>query len=144
MEISEDTLRRIVEETKEQLGPGADPDTVKKVVMETVKRLTAKESSASVPFLNKTEGRIIVTAFGKNQPGVISSISQTLANCNCDILDVSQKIMQEFFTLIMLVDIKNAECPFGIIKERLSETSEKLGIRILAQHEDVFKAMHRI
>jgi ACT domain-containing protein len=150
MAITEEQIRSIVEETKRQLGAEASDDVVKRIVLETVKRLDAdkpeyiSEHHSTFKYLNQTEGRIIVTAFGKNQPGIISSISQTLTNCNCDILDVSQKIMQEFFTLIMLVDIKNAICPFGIIKDNLSQTSEKLGIRILAQHEDVFKAMHRV
>jgi ACT domain-containing protein len=150
MSITEDQIRSIVEETKRQLGSQASDELVKKVVMETVRRLDedrpayVTEHPSTFKYLNQTEGRIIVTAFGKNQPGIISSISQTLTNCNCDILDVSQKIMQEFFTLIMLVDIKNAICPFGIIKDNLSQTSEKLGIRVLAQHEDVFRAMHRV
>lgn len=150
MPITEDKIRQIVEEAKKQLGPGASDDAVKKVVMEAVRRLDTGESKyvtehhSTFQYLNRTEGRIIVTAFGKNQPGVISSISQELTNCNCDILDVSQKIMQDFFTLIMLVDIKNAVCPFGVIKENMARISEKLGIRILAQHEDVFKTMHRV
>jgi ACT domain-containing protein len=150
MSITEDKIREIVEETKKQLGPGANDETVKKVVLETIRRLGTEESKyvtehpSTFKYLNQTEGRIIVTAFGKNQPGVISNISQELTNCNCDILDVSQKIMQEFFTLIMLVDIKNAICPFGVIKENMARISEKLNIRVLAQHEDVFKAMHRV
>jgi ACT domain-containing protein len=148
MDISEERLRRIVEETKRQMGPDATDEQVKSVVMEAVRRLEhpslVEEHASTFKYLNKTEGRVIVTAFGKNKPGVISSISQTLADCRCDILDLSQKIMQEFFTLIMIVDIRNAVCPFGAIKERLGETSERLGIRILAQHEDVFNAMHRI
>ena len=150
MSITEDKIREIVEETKKQLGPGANDETVKKVVLETIRRLGTEDSKyvtehpSTFKYLNQTEGRIIVTAFGKNQPGVISGISQELTNCNCDILDVSQKIMQEFFTLIMLVDIKNAICPFGVIKENMARISEKLNIRVLAQHEDVFKAMHRV
>jgi ACT domain-containing protein len=150
MPITEDRIREIVEEVKKQLGPGASDEVVKKIVMEAVRRLESEEPKyvtehpSTFKYLNQTEGRIIVTAFGKNQPGVMSSISQELTNCNCDILDVSQKIMQDFFTLIMLVDIKNAICPFGVIKENMARISEKLGIRILAQHEDVFKTMHRV
>ncbi|MBL7994310.1 ACT domain-containing protein [bacterium] len=150
MAITEEQIRTIVEETKKQLGPQASDDVIKTVVLETIRRFGSDEGKyvsehpSTFKYLNKTEGRIIVTAFGKNQPGVISGISQELTNCNCDILDVSQKIMQEFFTLIMLVDIKNAICPFGVIKENMAKISEKIGIRILAQHEDVFKAMHRV
>ena len=150
MPITEEKIRAIVEETKKQLGPQANDEAVKKVVLEAIRRIESGEEqyvvehSSTFKYLNQTEGRIIVTAFGKNQPGVISNISQELTNCQCDILDVSQKIMQDFFTLIMLVDIKNAICPFGVIKENMGKISEKLGIRVLAQHEDVFKAMHRV
>lgn len=148
MSISEDKLRRLIEETRRQLGSHASDETVKKVVLEAVRRTEepslVEEHPSTFKYLNKTEGRIIVTAFGRNQPGIISSISQTLADCKCDILDLSQRIMQEFFTLIMIVNIQNAVCPFGTIKERLGQVSQKLGVRILAQHEDVFNTMHRI
>ncbi|HMV26985.1 ACT domain-containing protein [bacterium] len=147
--MNEQEIRKIVEEARRQLGAQASDETVKHVAMEAIRRLDGdkgyvQEHHSTFRYLNRTEGRIIVTAFGKNGPGIISNISQTLTDCRCDILDVSQKIMQEFFTLMMLVDIKNAACPFGTIKENLARTSETLGIRILAQHEDVFKAMHRI
>lgn len=150
MALSEEQIRRVVEESIRQLGPHSSEQAVKSVVLETLRRLDAdtgglvQEHPSTFRYLNKTEGRIIVTAFGKNQPGVMAKITQTLADCNCDIHDVSQKIMQEFFTLIMLVDIRNAGCPFGVIKDNLAKVSEKLNIRILAQHEDVFNAMHRV
>jgi ACT domain-containing protein len=150
MAVTEEQIRRIVEETRRQLGDGADIETLKAIVRETVRRLEednggfVQEHPSTFQYLHRTEGRIIVTAFGKNHPGIISAISETLARCRCDILDVSQKIMQEFFTLIMLVDIRNADCPFGVIKENLARASEQLSVRILAQHEDVFNAMHRI
>jgi ACT domain-containing protein len=149
MKVTEDQIRRIVEEAKRQLGEGADTATVKQVAVEAIRRMEStsdyvQEHPSTFQYLNRTEGRIIVTAYGKNHPGIMSGISQTLASCQCDILDVSQKIMQDFFTLIVVVDIKNAICPFGIIKENLARASEQLGVRILAQHEDVFNAMHRI
>lgn len=149
MKMTEDQIRRIVEEARRQLGDGADPAAVKQVAMEAIRRMEAspdyvQEHPSVFQYLNRTEGRIIVTAYGKNHPGILSGISETLAECQCDILDVSQKIMQDFFTLVVIVDIKNAVCPFGAIKENLARTSERLGVRILAQHEDVFNAMHRI
>lgn len=150
MKLNEDQIRRIVEETKRQLGDGAETATLKKVAMEAIRRLESdgdafvQEHPSTFQYLNRTEGRIIVTAFGKNHPGIMSGISETLAACQCDILDISQKIMQDFFTLIVVVDIRNAICPFGVIKENLARASERLGVRILAQHEDVFNAMHRI
>lgn len=149
MPVHEEQVKSIIEETIRQLGPAANDELVKKIVFETIKRIDRQSGIAGDPsgefkYLNRTEGRIIVTAFGKNQPGVLSSITKTLADCNCDIQDLSQKIMQEFFTLIMIVDIKNAICPFGILKDNLTKVADKLGIRVLAQHEDIFKSMHRV
>lgn len=149
MPVHEDQVKSIIEETIRQLGPAANDDLVKKIVFETIKRIDqqtgiVEKHHSTFKYLNRTEGRIIVTAFGKNQPGVLSSITKTLSDCNCDIQDLSQKIMQEFFTLIMVVDIKNAICPFGILKDNLTKVADKLGIRVLAQHEDIFKAMHRV
>ncbi len=149
MPVHEEQVKSIIEETIRQLGPAANDEIVKKIVFETIKRIdqqsgAVEEHQSAFKYLNRTEGRIIVTAFGKNQPGVLASITKTLSDCNCDIQDLSQKIMQEFFTLIMIVDIKNAICPFGILKENLTKISDKLGIRVLAQHEDIFKSMHRV
>lgn len=148
MPVHEDQVRSIVEETIRQLGPSANDELVRKIVFETIRRLehggVAEEMSGDFKYLNRTEGRIIVTAFGKNRPGVLASITKTLSDCNCDIQDLSQKIMQEFFTLIMVVDIRSAICPFGILRENLLKVADQLGIRILAQHEDIFKAMHRV
>lgn len=149
MPVHEEQVKSIIEETIRQLGPAANDELVKKIVFETIKRIDrqsdiAGDTSGEFKYLNRTEGRIIVTAFGKNQPGVLANITKTLSDCNCDIQDLSQKIMQEFFTLIMVVDIKNAICPFGILKDNLTKVADKLGIRVLAQHEDIFKAMHRV
>lgn len=142
--MTESQIKSVVEEVRRQLGANAADTEVKSVAMEAIRKMEDGDTRHVDVHAGQTEGRIIVTAFGKNQTGVISGISQTLTDCRCDIHDVSQKIMQEFFTLMMIVDIRNAICPFGIIKNKLGETSQRLGIRILAQHEDVFKTMHRI
>jgi ACT domain-containing protein len=58
--------------------------------------------------------------------------------------DVSQKIMQEFFTLIMIVDISKSPSNFAQVKTALVQSGEKIGVQVFAQHEDLFKAMHRV
>ena len=62
----------------------------------------------------------------------------------CSIEDMSQRIMQEFYTLIMVVDIGTCKCDFAKLSEKLKASEKQLGVTILAQHEDVFRFMHRV
>lgn len=88
--------------------------------------------------------RIIVTVLGQDRVGIIAAVANILADANANIVDISQTLMQEIFTMIMMVDIAGASVPFDEIKRRLNARGETLGIRIDAQHEDVFKFMHRV
>ena len=88
--------------------------------------------------------RIVVTVVGKDRVGIIANVANTLADCNANILDISQTIMQEFFTMIMIVDINSCSLSMAELKEKLAQKGEEIGVKISAQHEDVFKFMHRI
>lgn len=88
--------------------------------------------------------RVIVTVIGQDQVGIIATVSTILADARANILDISQSIMEEFFVMIMMVDLAGATVPFEELKRRLAEKGEPMGLRIDAQHEDVFKYMHRI
>lgn len=88
--------------------------------------------------------RIIVTVIGQDKVGIIANVSSILAEANANIVDISQTTLQEFFTMIMMVDLEKATVPFDEIKKRLNKKGEEMGLRIDAQHEDVFKYMHRI
>jgi ACT domain-containing protein len=91
-----------------------------------------------------TRTRIILASFGLNRPGIVASISAVLAENNCSIEDMSQRIMQEFYTLIMIVDIASSKADFSALSEKLKAVEERLGVTIFAQHEDVFRYMHRV
>ena len=99
---------------------------------------TSKET-ASPPT-----GRAIITIIGSDRVGIIAGISNVLAEANVNILDISQSVIREFFTMIMMVDLEKATLPFDEIKRRLQVKGQEMGLRIDAQHEDVFKYMHRI
>jgi ACT domain-containing protein len=88
--------------------------------------------------------RIIVTVIGKDRVGIIASVSAELAQAGANILDISQSVMDEFFVMIMMVDIEHANIPFAELKSRLNAKGEGMGLKVEAQHEDVFKFMHRI
>lgn len=88
--------------------------------------------------------RVIVTVIGHDRVGIIANVATILADAHANILDISQSIMEEFFVMIMMVDLEKATEPFESLRQRLAAKGEEMGLRIDAQHEDVFKYMHRI
>jgi ACT domain-containing protein len=88
--------------------------------------------------------RVIVTVIGEDKVGIIANVSAVLASANANIIDISQTTMDEFFAMIMMADLGHATVPFDEIKRRLNAKGVEMGLRIDAQHEDVFKYMHRI
>jgi len=88
--------------------------------------------------------RIIVAAFGKNRPGIVAAITKILADLNCSIEDISQTIMQEFFSMIMIVDISGCSLEFAAVRDQIQATEAQLGMKVYVMHEDIFRYMHRI
>ena len=88
--------------------------------------------------------KAIVTVIGKDQVGIIASVCALLSEKNVNVLDISQTILQEYFTMIMLVDVSGATVPFARLKEILTEAGQERNLDIRIQREDIFNAMHRI
>ncbi|HBV97111.1 MAG: hypothetical protein JL50_21415 [Peptococcaceae bacterium BICA1-7] len=88
--------------------------------------------------------RAVITVIGKDRVGIIAGVSTILADCNVNILDLSQTIMQDVFTMIMLVDISRSTVTFSGLSESLDAKGRELGLSIRIQHEDIFSSMHRI
>lgn len=88
--------------------------------------------------------RVVVTVIGRDRVGIIAGVSAILAEAGVNIVDISQTLMQDLFTMIMMVDIGGASIGFDELQRRLASKGEELGMRIQAQREDVFSYMHRI
>lgn len=88
--------------------------------------------------------RAVITVIGKDKVGIIAGVSTILAEYNVNILDISQTIMQDMFTMITLVDISNMNVGFSQLADQLGEKGKELGVSIKVQHEDIFNSMHRI
>ncbi|HEX5419304.1 MAG TPA: ACT domain-containing protein [Gammaproteobacteria bacterium] len=88
--------------------------------------------------------RIIVTVIGADRVGIIAGVTAVLAEAQANIVDISQTILREFFTMILMADLEEASLPFDELKRRLVEQGEQMGVKVDAQHEDVFKFMHRV
>ena len=148
-QLNENEIRKIAEQAVEQLGENATPGNIEKVVHETIQRIqntapVKKEVKVDLPGRSKNQERVIVTAFGKNKLGILSGITTCLAEAQCDIIDLSQKILQEFFTIMLLVDISDSKETFESIKQKLTDTGEKFDLKVVVQHEQIFSSMHRI
>ena len=94
--------------------------------------------------MESKSNRIIVTVIGKDTVCIIAAVATVLAEARVNIVDISQTTLQEFFTMIMMADMDKATVPFDELKRRLNAKGEQMGLKIDAQHEDVFKFMHRV
>ena len=88
--------------------------------------------------------RAVVTVVGKDRTGIIAKVSGYLAEKTINILDISQTIMQDLFTMIMLVDTKMSDIGAAEISADLKALGEEIGVEINVQHEGLFTSMHRI
>lgn len=88
--------------------------------------------------------RAVITVVGTDKVGIIYKVSKVLAQNNVNILDISQTIMQDMFTMIMLVDVSASKIAFSALSDMLSSLGDTLGLSIRIQHEDLFNSMHRI
>ncbi len=97
-------------------------------------------------MLNRaTDGnRVIVTVIGEDRVGIIAAVATILAASNINILDISQTILQEIFVMITVVDMTEASIDLAELQQRLDAKGQELGVKITAQHEDVFRFMHRL
>lgn len=88
--------------------------------------------------------RAVITVIGKDNIGILAKVSNICAECNANVMDVTQSVLQDMFTMIMMVDISTMNKDFSELVEKLNELGEKLGLSIHTMHEDIFNSMHRI
>ena len=88
--------------------------------------------------------KAIVTVVGKDQVGIIAGVCNTLADHNINVLDISQTIMEGYFTMMMGVDLALCSEPFASLQSVLKTYGEGRGLSIRIQREDIFDAMHKL
>ena len=88
--------------------------------------------------------KAIVTVVGKDQVGIIAGVCNTLADSRINVLDISQTIMERYFTMMMVVDLVACETPFDQLRTILKDYGEGRGLSIRIQREDIFDAMHKL
>ncbi|ARE63550.1 ACT domain-containing protein [Clostridioides difficile] len=88
--------------------------------------------------------KAILTVIGKDKPGIVAGISDELYKQNINIVDISQKILQDYFTMIMIVDLEKSLNSFEKTVEDLVERCKKLSVDVKIQREEIFNSMHNL
>lgn len=88
--------------------------------------------------------KAVITVIGKDKIGIIAEITSVLAGEKVNILDISQTILQDYFTMIMIVELEKMDIHFTELREKLDSAGKKIGMEVKIQHEDTFNAMHKI
>ncbi|MDN6640980.1 MAG: ACT domain-containing protein [Tetragenococcus sp.] len=87
--------------------------------------------------------RAVLTVIGEDKVGIVAGVSQSLATLNINIVDITQTIMQDYFTMMMILEM-DKQANFDYIRHELDKVGQQLGIKISIQNEEIFNAMHKL
>ena len=157
---NEELIYRITRAIYECLGNSTDEGTVEQLVTDIYRMIepelargsvsrTAYSGSASSSFGEAatragSSERLVISVFGVDHPGIVAGVSQVLADADCSIVDINQTVVQGKFAMVIIANAARSHASAAELKERFRAEGEKLGVRIYAQREDLFNAMHRI
>ncbi len=152
---NEDLIYRITRAVYDRLGNGIDDATVEQLVTDIYKQVAvatnnrgaASDVDRGARQLSSAEGssgRMVISVFGLDHPGIVAGVSQILAEASCSIVDINQTVVQGKFAMVIIVDTSRARESTAELKDRLRLAGKNLGVNIYAQREDLFNAMHRI
>lgn len=88
--------------------------------------------------------KAVISITGKDGVGIVSKVSTKCAECGANIIDISQTVLDDYFAMIMLVNVDALSLPFADFVDSMSETGKKNGLQINTMHEDIFNVMHKI
>ncbi|MBC7932486.1 MAG: ACT domain-containing protein [Rubrivivax sp.] len=148
---NEELIYRITRAVYNRLGADADEAKVEALVTDIYRAIEpvagrgdgGRAASASGGGEGRAD-RLIVSVFGVDNPGIVAGVAQILAEAECSIIDINQTVVQGKFAMVIVADISQARETAGALKDRFRGEGERLGVRIYAQREDLFNAMHRI
>jgi ACT domain-containing protein len=157
---NEDLIYRITKAVYGRLGTAADEQTVEQLVTEVYREIepflssNGSSYSSSQSFSSSggidtqtkegSSDRMIISVFGVDHPGIVAAVARILAEANCSIVDINQTVVQGKFAMVIIANTSRAKESATELKERLRREGEEMGVRIYAQREDLFNAMHRI
>jgi len=154
---SPDLVRQVTERVVARLGD-ASPRVLEAVISEVVGALDGGgadgrvEMAPGIDFCAmcveqeraRTRRRAVLTTTGRNTKGIVAGVTTRIAELGGDILDISQTLVGDYFTMIIVVDTASLEVPFAHFKEQLEGEITQMGLSCMMMHEDVVSSLHRI
>lgn len=158
---NEELIYRLTRAVYDRLG-AVDENTVEQLVTDIYREIQAaggangnsSSPGGSTGFSSsareneaRAEGsadRLVVSVFGVDHPGIVAGVAQILAEAGCSIIDINQTVVRGKFAMVIIADSSRSSASASELKERFRTQGDQLGVRIYAQREDLFNAMHRI
>lgn len=88
--------------------------------------------------------RCVISVLGKDRSGIVAAVATTLAECKANIDDISQTLLDDIFSMTMLVTLDTETAGFNEVQEKLAADGERLGVQVTLQRQDVFDYMYKI
>ena len=88
--------------------------------------------------------KAVISVIGKDAVGILAKVSTICADCNANVTEVTQSVLQDVFAMVMLVDISKLSIPLAELSDKMTELGKSLGLSIYVMHEDIFNSMHHI
>ena len=88
--------------------------------------------------------KCVISVLGKDKSGIVAEVAGVLARCGANIDDISQTILEDIFSMTMLVTIDPEQADFNTVQELLEQAAKDLGVQIIIQREDLFQFMYKI
>lgn len=88
--------------------------------------------------------KAVITVLGNDKRGIIYNVTKILAEADVNILDISQTILDGYFTMVMIVDLEKCNIKFEELQSRLEEKGKEMVLNIRIQHKQIFDSMHNI
>lgn len=88
--------------------------------------------------------KAVISVIGKDAVGILAKVSAICADCNANVTEVTQSVLQDVFAMVMLVDITHLSIPLAELSDKMRELGRSLGLSIYVMHEDIFNSMHHI
>ena len=157
---NEELIYRITRAVYGRLGEGADVQVVESLVTDiyravepeilngdastTLPRRPLTASPTAAPRDEGSAERMVISVFGVDRPGIVAAVAQILAEAECSIADINQTVVGGKFAMVLIANTARARQSAVELKDRFRKEGERLGVRIYAQREDLFNAIHRI
>jgi ACT domain-containing protein len=151
-------VRQVTRTVVDRMGD-ARPEVLEAVVAEVMQAIGSGEANGDLvevgPGIDycqacieqdraRTRHRAVLTTTGRNQKGIVARVTARIADLGGDILDISQTLVGDFFTMIVVIDAATLDVPFADFKAAMESEVQQMGLQAMMMHEDVVNSLHRV